>query len=208
MVSTKDSAWQSITNMQTLCQFQSPSTSNSSAYLECLKRVTMCCHAAASILEDDEDGIWMDMIRWISMIWREVTWLRGVTRFSWLFPRSEMPKIQTRSALTAVAAVDPARSKVKVDTKAAESEDQVIISYIKFSVQSVQCVTLILATFHMSCEWGELRREHSPRGCAENASWPRTAFSVPVQCVSLTIRDMCCTWKMRELRISLHFEVD
>jgi hypothetical protein len=63
-----------------------------------------------------------------------------------------MPKIQTRSALTAVAAVDPARSKVKVDTKAAESEDQVIISYIKFSVQSVQCVTLILATFHMSCE--------------------------------------------------------
>lgn len=65
-----------------------------------------------------------------------------------------MPKIQTRSALTAVAAVDPARSKVKV-TKAAESEDQVIISYIKFSVQSVQsvqCVTLILAMFHMSCE--------------------------------------------------------
>ena len=62
-----------------------------------------------------------------------------------------MPKIQTRSALTAVAAVDPARSKVKV-TKAAESEDQVIISYIKFSVQSVQCVTLVLAMFHMSCE--------------------------------------------------------
>ena len=152
MVSTKDSAWQSITNMQTLCQFQSPSTSSSSAYLECLKRVTMCCHAPASILEDDEDGIRMDMIRWISMIWREFTWLRGVTRFSWLFPRSEMPKIQTRSALTAVAAVDPARSKVKV-TKAAESEDQVIISYIKFSVQSVQCVTLVLAMFHMSCQF-------------------------------------------------------
>lgn len=63
-----------------------------------------------------------------------------------------MPKIQTRSALTAVAAVDPARSNVKVDTKAAESKNQVISCYIKFSVQSVQCVTLILAMFHMSCE--------------------------------------------------------